>query len=461
MRAMHNPEQQERRLSAAAIIASAVFWCGFLALWFMATGRYFPDYPFEFQLGPLLAAIILAYTVDFLGRARWMAILRGHAVAIGPQQFRDLYERLGAVCKRLGAATVPRLWLLTDRLRGRPSLSFVFGDEQHVVLNAELVGAFTDHQGALDYFLGAELARLRLRGGARRALLAPAMVVPLLGPAYARALVYATDRAGLTGCRAKADAALALGYSAAGSRRWKSLNLLEFAAQPGQRDDFLPLIMEVASGTPWLSRRIARLHAAATGSEQMLRARRPLAYVVAAVIPRLGLFESGAWWRAGILTVWIGLAGLLFYVGNQWAGDQTAMPGDAGVTHGAAAVASNAASHATSAQPADVVGDSALVRLDYDLKRLGALAAARHQKLGGNTCEIGNIARLDLNYPASRYAFSCDEPVVYTAVEPGEFEPGKPSYLRMYNWLDNRFVSPESATPAKPQGEKPSTTVGR
>ncbi|MDH5649183.1 MAG: hypothetical protein OEY67_05960, partial [Gammaproteobacteria bacterium] len=45
--------------------------------------------------------------------------------------------------------------------------------------------------------------------------------------------------------------------------------------------------------------------------------------------------------------------------------------------------------------------------------------------------------RIRLNYRSSRYAYSCDEPVVYTRVAYGEFEPGRPAHVQSYNWEKN------------------------
>ena len=80
-----------------------------------------------------------------------------------------------------------------------------------------------------------------------------------------------------------------------------------------------------------------------------------------------------------------------------------------------------------------------------------AIAAERSAKLGGIACEVGPIQNLRLHYRAERYAFSCDEPLVYTVIEAGEFEPGRPSFLHNYNWRLKRFSPAVSgATPTKP-----------
>jgi hypothetical protein len=464
MLSMPEPTPQERHLLIAAAIVSGLFWLGLVLLWLAAAARYFPDYGAEFQLGPPVALIILIYGTDFLRRARWLAALRGHAVAVGPKQYPDLHERLKAACKRLDIAESPTLWLMTLRSRGN-GFGLRFSGSGHVVLDSELVGAFTDHQGALDFFLGRGLAQLHAPAQHLSPWLLPATVVPLLGPAYVRAQEHAADRAGLTACRAKADAALALAYVAAGSRRWKSLSLLDFAAQPGKTHEFLVSFMELISGKPWLSRRIARLHATATGNHDMLGTRHPLAPIAAALVPRAALDEVGASLRALMILIWGIMAALAVYAGMQSlheTGTGKPLPHVGNPASRPAAGAVEKSETPSENTPSAAVAYNVLYRLDVDLRRLGALAAARKQKLGGNPCEVGNIAALDLNYPSTRYAFSCDEPLVYTAIETGEFEPGRPAYLRTYNWHDGKFVEPVSRPAPEATGEpNPSTPVGR
>jgi uncharacterized phage-associated protein len=67
--------------------------------------------------------------------------------------------------------------------------------------------------------------------------------------------------------------------------------------------------------------------------------------------------------------------------------------------------------------------------------------------MGGNPCEVGDIQRLLLYYKTERYAFSCNEPLVYTMVEASEFEPGRPSYIRAYHWKEKQIVPMSSAAP--------------
>jgi hypothetical protein len=61
--------------------------------------------------------------------------------------------------------------------------------------------------------------------------------------------------------------------------------------------------------------------------------------------------------------------------------------------------------------------EPAYARMDTDLKRLGEIALARQQLEGGIPCDIGDALRPKLNFRWDRYAFSCEETIVYTAVD--------------------------------------------
>jgi hypothetical protein len=83
--------------------------------------------------------------------------------------------------------------------------------------------------------------------------------------------------------------------------------------------------------------------------------------------------------------------------------------------------------------------------VDADLKQLGGLALARQGARGDIPCEIGNPEAIKLRYRWTRYAFSCDEPIVYTMIEHGEFEPGRLAHIRKYDWKKKRILAGQSA----------------
>ena len=99
-----------------------------------------------------------------------------------------------------------------------------FRGQNFLALNGEVVGTLTERQGAIDFVMGHEIGRINDHHARWIPFIFPAMVLPLLGPAYARAKVYSYDRYGIAACKAKVDAAFALAVVASGSRRWKSFN---------------------------------------------------------------------------------------------------------------------------------------------------------------------------------------------------------------------------------------------
>ncbi len=260
--------------------------------------------------------------------------------------------------------------------------------------------------------------------------------------------VYAADRTGLAACKTKGDAALALALLAAGSRRWKSLDSALYAAQPVFTRAFLPSFVELVSGTPWLSKRIARLRAIATGSDSLLPPPHPLAWVAAAFVPYLA--PRTAWpsrlaalalWGVCLLLALLALERLL--ADTDWLA-RLETPLEMRVVTFGGPTGVTGPSPASSASPLGAGGRAAdpyaYAAVDEDLQRIGEVARTRHQRHGGIPCELGRLDALKLHFPGSRYALSCDEPLVYTLIETGEFEPGRAAHLRAYNWMEGRIV---------------------
>ncbi len=99
---------------------------------------------------------------------------------------------------------------------------------------------------------------------------------------------------------------------------------------------------------------------------------------------------------------------------------------------------------AVSPTPKTQKPEDAYASVDADLKQLGGLALARQGAGDDIPCEIGNPAAIKLHYRWTRYAFSCDEPVVYTMIEHGEFEPGRLAHIRKYDWKRKRILPRQS-----------------
>lgn len=458
------PHPHERPLRAAVILVSALFWSGLvLLLWTRlwpdwwpnwesyARGRYAVTLPLSDVLWLAGAAAIVTYVGTWLRKARQAAALMGHAVEIGAEQYPDLHARVKACVKRLGFAETPLAFLFQDR-RGTLSYSLRYWGRDYLAFNGELIGTLTEHQGAIDYFIGYELGRLHDPDRRFSWLLIPGRVLPLLGPAYTRAKIYTYDRYGIAACRARVDAALALALLAVGSRRWKSFSVAQYGEQ-SRRGDIAFTFFELTSSVPYLSRRSAHLRGVATGTGDAKR-RHPLAWVGAALVPGIGPLTAGAVIRMLFVFGWIGLLAIAGWYGyQQLARAGLIEPLESRFENKTVPVAPTRESttRAPVPPPAVAIAADAYEQLDKDLRRLGDVALNRFRKLGGIPCEVGTIpAALDLHFRASRYAFSCDEPTVYTVVEPSEFEAGRAAHLRSYNWKEKKFVT--SLPPVPPAG---------
>lgn len=433
----------EKPLLAVLVALSALFWLG-LALGLPgALEHYFPGQG-ALAAGLLIGSIlILTHATDSLRRAGRVASLLGHAVEIGPGQYPDLHARLETVARRLEIEPAPRAFLFRKPSLG-PSFGVRFAGRRYLALDAEIVGALTEHQGAINFFMGHALAMVHRRRAVLETFLLPALVLPLLGPAYRRAQVYTADRAGLAACKNKGDAALALALLAGGSRRFKSLDIAGYAAGAFALGAFLPSFVELVSGRPPLPKRVAHLRAAATQSELLLPRRHALAWLTALFVPYLApraalvsrLLAAMLWAVLAVLAVHTGQrllaqSGLIEMLESRFV-DKVVRPWP---SPAAPALPPTAPAPETVETKTD-----AYARLDADLKRIGDLALARQRRHGGIPCELGDLSGLRLNFPARRYALSCDEPMVYTMVETGEFEPGRSTHLRAYHWKEGRII---------------------
>ncbi len=433
----------EQRLFAVAVILSALFWSGLALLLKTAADRYLLAVGLEYVAAGLALCIILAYLAVHLRKARLVAYLRGNAVEIGQHQYPDLHSRLKAVCRRLDVGEIPNAYLFQNP-EIADCFSVRFDGQSFLALNGEVVGVLTDRQGAIDFVMGHELGRINDRHRRLMPFIFPTLVLPLVGPAYVRAKVYSYDRYGIAACKAKVDAAFALAVLASGSRRWKSFNIAQFAGQSGASSGFWMSLNELSSPMPWLSKRVAHLRAIATSSATLIPRRNPLAYVAATLIPNLGARPWSGFWRLLLFLLWVAVAVHTAAIGYREL-QRTAIIDR--LSTGLAHFLGDTAPSPREVTP--VVPDNPYARLDADLRRLGELARRRRTTPDTIPCDIEASTALKLNYRWERYAFSCDEPVVYTAIERGEFEPGRPSHVRKYNWQQRRVLDAPQSRPAR------------
>jgi len=429
--------RQQQQLFLTALVISLIFWTGLGTLIYFELDNFKQyllthDLSWQLLLVPGLVILLSSVVIGVVIRIQKLAYLRGHAVELGTNQFPDLHKRVLSVCKRMGIETETHSYLLNN-ITGKTIISLRTGSRLHLVLPADLIGILTDRQSSIDFIIGQEIARLCAPYRRWRWLLWPTTVMPLLNAARQRAEMYRRDGSALVACKSQVDAALALATSVAGDPRWKSLNIPEFNKQSVAISGFTMSLAELLSDRPWTPKRMANLRALATKSDAFIPRYHPMSYLVAGLFPFIQPLKLIILSQLLVLTLWTGLAAYWLPLAKIKITQQIELRWPASEE---AAVTGNQ----TKTGQASPDNKKPYARVHSDLKKLGREIRRKHGKKRGNPCELANVNKLKLNYPASRYAFDCDKPVVYIHIEQGEFVPGKGAHLQQYNWKKKRIL---------------------
>jgi type II secretory pathway pseudopilin PulG len=140
----------------------------------------------------------------------------------------------------------------------------------------------------LNFYIGHELGHIRMKHMTGHLWRWPVLWLPLVGAAYARAKESTCDRHGLACCERPESAARALTVLAAGSRRWQTVDLREYARQAKAHHGFWSGFHELVGGYPWLTKRVARV----LQPDVKMPGRSPLAYALALFVPNGGRLGS-------------------------------------------------------------------------------------------------------------------------------------------------------------------------
>ncbi|MBD8874100.1 M48 family metallopeptidase [Rhodanobacter sp. DHB23] len=265
----------ERKLRAIALVLSALIWLALLVATFGIVLIYVP----------LIALFLLA------AHSALIAHLRGNGIRISARQMPDLHDRISACSSKLGMP-VPEAYLINGS-GVLNAFATRFLGRNFVVLLSDIVDSMDDRPEALNFYIGHELGHIRMHHLTWGKILAPALWLPLLGAAYARAREYTCDRHGLAVCAQPEDAQYGLAALAAGKRRWRQVDLEEYSRSAAERPGFWMSLHELSSDYPWLNKRQAWLRAIAGQGKPRLGGRNVFAYLLSlflARIPGLGPF---------------------------------------------------------------------------------------------------------------------------------------------------------------------------
>ncbi len=221
-----------------------------------------------------------------------ISYLKGTAVRITPQQFKDLSERVEACCRKLGMQHVPEAYLLHgDGIFNAFATRFL--GRNFIVLYADVVDALEAHPGAINFYIGHELGHLHRSHLVWAPVLFPSGILPILGAAYSRARESTCDIYGLACCEDPHDATLGVAALAAGGKRWRTLDRSRYAAQAEASGGFWMSFHELTADYPWLVKRMARILSRSGQPTPRIPRRNPLAWLFALFVPRVGIASAG------------------------------------------------------------------------------------------------------------------------------------------------------------------------
>lgn len=262
--------RNETTLRVIALVLSVIIWLSLL----IGT------------VGIVLIYLLLFALFALVAHSALIAHLRGNGIRINARQMPDLYQRIYDCSRRLGMSEVPEAYLVNGN-GVLNAFATRFLGRNFVVLMSDMVDSMEDRPGALDFYIGHELGHLRRHHLTWSKVLAPALFLPVIGAAYARAREYTCDRHGLAVCANPEDAQYGLVALAAGKRRWRSVDLAQYSESAAVTPGFWMSLHELVSDYPWLNKRHAWLRALSEQRKPRLGSRNPVAYVISLLLPRV------------------------------------------------------------------------------------------------------------------------------------------------------------------------------
>lgn len=237
--------------------------------------------------GTALIGLLLAFLAYVFAQSALISYIKGNGVELTANQFPDLWEQFEDCRRRLDIAQLPRAYVLNgDGMLNAFATRFL--GTQYVVLLSGTLEAMAQHEDGVRFYLGHELGHLRMKHLQGQVLRWPVLWLPLLGAAYSRAREYTCDRHGAACCKTPEGAARALAALAAGSQRWRDLNLPSYLKQLRETRGFWMSFHELCAAYPWHTKRVARVL-----PDAQVPPRNPLAYLLAVFVPYAGRLGAG------------------------------------------------------------------------------------------------------------------------------------------------------------------------
>lgn len=224
--------------------------------------------------------ILFLVLFAWLANGLLVAQLKADAVKVDANQLPSLAQTLARVCAKLQVATPPALYVLQSGGHLNAFATRHCGRD-FIVVYSEMLEAYGPDSAEIEFVLGHEIGHIRRRHLLKQILLAPGLLVPLLGNAYSRACELSCDRHGFFAASSSAGAVNAMLILAGGKQAKAHMAAAPFAAQYAQERGFFVSWYELISGYPSLSHRVANLIALGEGRVPQRSGRNPFAYLFA------------------------------------------------------------------------------------------------------------------------------------------------------------------------------------
>jgi len=240
-------------------------------------------------LGIALIYMLIGFIAYLFAHSALISYIKGNGVELSSRQFPELHARFSACCEKLGMKERPDAYVLHGNGLFNAFATRFLG-RHYVVLLSDVVDAMDEHPDGVNFYLGHELGHIRMKHITGRLLRWPALWLPLVGAAYARAQESTCDRHGSACCSSPDNAARALAALAAGQKRWRTLDIAAYRHQAKRSSGFWMSFHELTAGYPWLTKRVARVADPAAPVPK----RHGLAYLFALFVPYVGRVSGAA-----------------------------------------------------------------------------------------------------------------------------------------------------------------------
>ena len=238
--------------------------------------------------GGALLWLLIGFIFYLFAQSAFISHIKGNGVELSEEQLPDLYRQYQACCERLKIKKPPKAYVMNGN-GGLNAFATKFLGAQYVVLLSDVVDAMSQHEDGVRFYIGHELGHIRMKHLSGHLLRWPVLWLPLLGAAYSRARESTCDRHGLACSSSPENAARALAALAAGSERWRTVDVNVFGDQASLSSGFWMSFHELNSGYPWLTKRVARV----LNPSVPMPGRNGFAYLFAMFVPFAGRLGAG------------------------------------------------------------------------------------------------------------------------------------------------------------------------